>query len=118
MRATDLARRMVTEFGMSEKLGSVRYAGQQLQYLGGSVQDGSQISPETRQVIDSEVQRFVMEQYNRAQSLLKDHEAALATLAQELLKNETVSGNDVKEALANSADSAVVGAHVPEPVKA
>ncbi len=39
MRATDLARRMVTEFGMSDKLGSVRYAGQQLQYLGGSVED-------------------------------------------------------------------------------
>ncbi len=118
MRATDLARRMVTEFGMSEKLGSVRYAGQQLQYLGGAVQDNSQVSPETRQVIDSEVQRFVMEQYNRAQSLLKDHEAALGTLAQELLKKETVSENDVKEALANSADSAPVGAHVAEPVKA
>jgi cell division protease FtsH len=41
MRATELARRMVTEFGMSEKLGSVRYAGQQLQYLEGSVEDNS-----------------------------------------------------------------------------
>jgi len=102
MRATDLARRMVTEFGMSEKLGSVRYAGQQLQYLGGSVEDNSQISPETRQVIDTEVQRFVTEQYVRAQALLKDHLAALKTLAQQLLKQETVSGSDVKEALGKS----------------
>ena len=102
MRATDLARRMVTEFGMSDKLGSVRYAGQQLQYLGGSIEDNSQISPETRQVIDSEVQRLVTEQYDRARSLLKEHHAALATLAQELLKQETVSGSAVKEALANS----------------
>jgi cell division protease FtsH len=100
-RATELARRMVTEYGMSEKLGSVRYAGQQLQYLGGSVEDSSQISPETRQVIDTEVQRLVTEQYERAQSLLKDHHAALETLAQQLLKQETVSGSVVKEALEN-----------------
>jgi cell division protease FtsH len=99
MRATDLARRMVTEFGMSEKLGSVRYAGQQLQYLGGSVEDNSQLSPETRQVIDSEVQLIVTEQYTRAQALLKEHQAAHKALAQQLLKQETVSGNDVKEAL-------------------
>jgi cell division protease FtsH len=102
MRATELARRMVTEYGMSEKLGSVRYAGQQLQYLGGSIEDSSQISPETRQVIDSEVQRLVTEQYERAQALLKDHHAALETLAQQLLKQETVSGSVVKEALENS----------------
>ncbi len=102
MRATDLARRMVTEFGMSEKLGSVRYAGQQLQYLGQSVEDNSQISPETREVIDGEVQRLVTEQYERAQALLKSHLTALTTLAQELLKQETVTGNDVKEALGKS----------------
>jgi cell division protease FtsH len=100
-RATDLARRMVTEFGMSEKLGSVRYAGQQLQYLGGSVEDNSQLSPETRQVIDGEVQRLVTEQYERAQALLKEHRPAHKTLAQQLLKQETVSGIDVKEALGN-----------------
>jgi len=103
MHATELARRMVTEFGMSDKLGSVRYAGQQLQYLGGSVEDNSEISPETRQVIDEEIQRFVTEQYERAQSLLKDHRAALNTLAQQLLKQETVSGTFVKEALKNGA---------------
>jgi cell division protease FtsH len=101
MRATELARRMATEFGMSEKLGSVRYAGQQLQYLGGSVEDNSQLSPETRQVIDGEVQRLVTEQYDRAQALLKDHHAALKTLAQQLLEQETVSGSVVKEALEN-----------------
>src|SRR5271157_882682 len=116
MRATELARRMVTEFGMSEKLGSVRYAGQQLQYLGGSVEDNSQISPETRQVIDGEVKRLVTEQYERAQALLRDHHAALKTLAQQLLKQETVSGNVVKKALENgpSPESPADGAH-PHP---
>jgi cell division protease FtsH len=102
MRATELARRMVTEFGMSEKLGSVRYAGQQLQYLGGSVEDNSQLSPETRQVIDSEVRLIVTEQYTRAQALLKEHQAAHKTLAQQLLKQETVNGSEVKAALENS----------------
>jgi cell division protease FtsH len=108
MRATELARRMVTEFGMSDKLGSVRYAGQQLQYLGGAVEDNSQISPETRQVIDGEVQSFVTEQYQRAQELLKSHQPALKTLAQQLLKQETVSGSAVKEALENSLSLSIV----------
>ncbi len=105
MRATQLARRMVTEFGMSDKLGSVRYAGQQLQYLGGSVEDNSQISPETRQVIDGEVQRLVTEQYKRAQELLQTHHPALKALAQRLLEQETVSGSVVKEALKDSPGS-------------
>jgi cell division protease FtsH len=115
MRATDLARRMVGEFGMSDKLGSVRYTGQQLQYLGGSAEDYSQISPETRYVIDGEVQRIVTEQYDRARSLLKDHRAALATLAKQLLRQETVSGNAVKEALSNESGQApaAMGAAAP-----
>jgi cell division protease FtsH len=103
MKASELARRMVTEFGMSEKLGSVRYAGQQLQYLGKSVEDNSPISPETREIIDREVQRLVTEQYDRAQELLKKHEAALKTLAQNLLEKETVDGSAIKKALADSA---------------
>jgi cell division protease FtsH len=116
MRATDLARRMVTEFGMSDKLGSVRYAGQQLQYLGTSVEDNSQISPETRQVIDGEVQRLVTEQYKRAQELLKTHHPALKILAQQLLKQETVRGSAVKEALENSPSPgpAADGTHAEE----
>ncbi len=48
-KATELVRRMITEFGMSDKLGSVRYAGPQLQYLGGVMQDNSQISPHTQE---------------------------------------------------------------------
>ncbi len=118
MRATGLARRMVTEFGMSEKLGSVRYAGQQLQYLGGSVEDNSQISPETREVIDTEVQRIVTEQYLRAQALLKDHHAAHDTLAQQLLKQETVSGSDVKRALDNNPGTGSPADAAPAPGRA
>ncbi|HYM28186.1 MAG TPA: ATP-dependent zinc metalloprotease FtsH, partial [Steroidobacteraceae bacterium] len=89
-RATELARQMVTQFGMSAALGSVRYAGQQLAYLGGSAEDNSNISPQTREVIDEEVKRLITTQYERGQHLLTEHRAALETLAQQLLKQETV----------------------------
>ena len=104
-KATDLARRMITEFGMSEKLGSVRYAGQQLQYLGGSVEDNSQLSPETRAAIDSETHRIVTEQYERAQAFLRKHRAALEKLSKELLKEETLDGSAVGEALRSTPES-------------
>ncbi len=99
MRATELARRMVTEFGMSDKLGSVRYAGQQLQYLRGVGPEDGQASPHTREVIDAEVQRIITEQYERAQAMLQEHRAALEALTQQLLKQESVDGSAVKEAL-------------------
>ncbi len=107
-KATELARRMITEFGMSKKLGSVRYAGQQLQYLGGMAQDNSQISPHTREIIDSEVQALVTKQYDNAQALLHEHRAALETLATELLKSETLDGSAVAEALKTEAEAAPV----------
>ncbi len=99
-RATELARRMVTEFGMSDLLGSVRYAGQQMQYLGGAIEDSSNVSPKTRETIDAEVQRIVTGQYERAQGLLQEHRPALERLTAQLLKCETVDGAAVKAALA------------------
>ncbi len=98
-KATELVRRMVSEFGMSAKLGSVRYAGQQLQYLGGVMQDNSQISPRTREIIDAEVQSIITEQFERAQNLLKEHRGPLETLAKELLEHETLDGSAVQAAL-------------------
>ena len=90
---------MVTEFGMSEKLGAVRYATQQYQFLEGAEATAA-ASPETLKVIDEEVQRITAEQYERAQQLLSEHRAALERLAQQLLETETVDGAAVKEALA------------------
>ena len=104
-RATELARRMVTEFGMSERLGAVRYAGQGLQYLDGAVQDNNQISPETRQIIDEEVQRIIGEQSERAQRLLRGRRSALNSLAADLLEHESVDGAAVKRALEELAQT-------------
>jgi cell division protease FtsH len=98
-KATELVHRMITEFGMSEKLGSVRYAGQQLQYMGGMVQDNSQLSPSTQEIIDTEVRTLVTKQYERAQTLLREHRGALESLAKELLEHETLDGGAVQDAL-------------------
>ena len=105
-RATELARRMVTEFGMSEKLGSVRYAGQQLQYLGGAVDKGVDSSSETRETIDAEVRRIIGEQTARADSLLAAHGDVLTALATRLLEVESLDGAEVRDALAISERSA------------
>jgi cell division protease FtsH len=106
-RATELARRMVTEFGMSEKLGSVRYAGQRLQYLGGTVEEGSDTSAATRETIEAEVRRIVREQSERATALLAAHRNALGRLSAELLKAESLDGSAVREALAAPEPAAV-----------
>jgi len=101
-RATELARRMVTEFGMSEKLGSVRYAGAQLQYLSGVTRDNGQISPETQQIIDSEILGLINSQYVRAKALILEHLPAIHTLAKKLLEVENLDGAAVREALGQS----------------
>jgi cell division protease FtsH len=110
-RASQLARRMVTEFGMSEKLGVVRYATQQYQFLESSESSAS-ASPETLKRIDEEVQRITTEQYERAQQLLKEHSIALEALTQQLLLTETVNGEAVKQSLASEKAS------INEPVAA
>jgi len=109
-RATDLARRMVSEFGMSEKLGSVRYAGQRLQYMGGAVDQNGDSSAETRQTIDAEVRRIVGEQSARAEALLTARRDALGRLAAELLKSESLDGAAVRAELAEPGQIATAPA--------
>jgi cell division protease FtsH len=101
-RATQLARRMVTEFGMSEKLGSVRYAGQRLQYLGNAVAESSDASAATHETIDVEVRRIVGEQFERATTLVAAHRDALSQLSTELLKAESLDGSAVRAALSSA----------------
>jgi cell division protease FtsH len=111
-RATELARRMVTEYGMSERLGSVRYAGQQLRYLAGAISEDSQLSPQTRDAIDGEVQRLIGAQYARAQQLLGAHRPVLEELATQLLAKETLDGAVVRQVLTALGAPAVAGAPV------
>jgi cell division protease FtsH len=99
-RATQLAWRMVTEFGMSEKLGAVRYAGSRMKYLGTTLDDGSDTSVATREMIDAEVRRIVGEQFERATGLLAAHRDALSRLSADLMDAESLDGSAVREVLA------------------
>jgi cell division protease FtsH len=95
-RATEVARRMVTEFGMTEKLGPVRYstpAG--MAYLGLSSSVREDLSPETATMIDQELRRLVEEAQTRATSLLNENESALHEIAEILIEKEVIRGEDI-----------------------
>jgi cell division protease FtsH len=96
-RATDLARRMVTEFGMTEALGPVRYAAETGSlYLGTSVGLRQTLSPETVAAIDGEIRRLVEEAQDLALSLLGTHKAALVEIAEVLQAHEVISGEEIE----------------------
>jgi cell division protease FtsH len=99
--ATQLAVRMVREFGLSPALGPVGYSDQGSQYLGGPVQDGLRrpFSEETQRVVDQEVSRLLREAEERAVTMLNDHRDQLDWLAARLIENETVDGSVVLEVL-------------------
>jgi cell division protease FtsH len=96
-QATGMARRMVTEFGMSEKLGRVRYNdNEQELFLGHSVTQTRGVSEATAQLIDSEVRRLIEEAEIHARRILIDHIDDLHRVAQALLEYETLSGDEVR----------------------
>jgi len=95
-RATEFARRMVTEFGMTEALGPVRYvADGSMGYLGQQAMLRQELSPETATLIDREIRRLVDEAQETALDLLRKHEAALHAIAARLQEQEVISGEDV-----------------------
>ncbi len=99
-QATELARRMVTEWGMSEKLGRLRYTDNQEEvFLGHSVTQQKSVSDATARIIDEEVRRIVEEAEARARTILADHRDDLEKVANALLEYETLSGDEVRALL-------------------
>ena len=95
--ATDMARRMVTEWGLSEKLGPLMYgANQEEVFLGHSVAQQKNVSDSTAQLIDQEVRRFVEEGEATARKILEEHLDQLHRVAKGLLEYETLSGDEIK----------------------
>ncbi len=85
-----MARRMVTEWGMSDKLGFLAYnADEQEVFLGRSVSQQKNVSDATASIIDAETRRIVDEAYDEAMKILKKHDDELERLAQGLLEYET-----------------------------
>jgi cell division protease FtsH len=104
-RATDLARRMVTEYGMSPRLGPVRLAAdpQQGMYLGGMQGLDARISPQSAAQVDSETRRIVESAVGQAGQALETHKEALHELARRLIEEETLEGAELEEILAETA---------------
>jgi cell division protease FtsH len=99
--ATQLARDMVTRWGMSDALGPLQYADPDEEvFLGYSVNRTRQMSNETAQAIDKEIRRVVEDGYERAKTVLDEHRHELEALAQALLEYETLSGDEIKKVLA------------------
>ncbi len=96
--ATGLARKMVTQWGMSDKLGPLQYSpNEQEVFLGHSVSQQKNVSDETAKLIDEEVRRFVDEANDRATKILTDHNDQLEAIAQALLEYETLSGEELQD---------------------
>jgi cell division protease FtsH len=99
-QATQLARHMVTEWGMSDKLGRLRYTDDDEQvFLGGSIAQSRNVSDDTAMLIDSEVRRIVEESEEQACQTLSSAMDALHAVAEVLLDYETLSGDEVQQIL-------------------
>jgi cell division protease FtsH len=119
-RATELARRMVCEWGMSEAMGPLTFGKKEEQiFLGREIAQHQDYSEDTALKIDHEVKRFVTDNYERARGVLTQHKASLEKVAAELLVREVLDGEQVRrivsglplEELKTTAPSGPVSSH-------
>ncbi|CAN7179587.1 ATP-dependent zinc metalloprotease FtsH [Rhizobium sp. LjRoot254] len=96
--ATSLARSMVMEWGMSEKLGRVRYrSNEQEVFLGHSVSQSTNISDETAKIIDEEVRRLIEQGEQSARNIITENREQFIAVAEALLEFETLTGDELRE---------------------
>lgn len=99
-QATSMARRMVMQFGMSEKLGHITLGKREgLVFLGRDLMEEKNYSEQTARLIDEEVRTIIDEGYAKAKNLLKENQEKLNTLKNALLEKEVLSGEEVKRLL-------------------
>ncbi len=100
-RATEIARNMVTKWGLSEKLGPLVYSEEEGEvFLGHSVTQHKQVSDETAHLIDEEVRSIIDRNYKRAEKILKDNTEKLHLMAEALMKYETIDTEQIKDIMA------------------
>ena len=98
--ATNIARKMVTEWGMSDKLGPLAYGeNEQEIFLGHSVTQKKNVSENTAQEIDKEIRKIIDEAYKGARSIIKKNINQLHKLAKGLLQHETLTGEEIKDVI-------------------
>jgi cell division protease FtsH len=100
-RATDLARNMVTKWGLSEKLGPLAYSEDEGEvFLGRSVTQHKHMSDETAHAIDEEIRSFIDQNYERAKQILVDNMDRLHLMAEALIKYETIDTDQINDIMA------------------
>ena len=113
--ATNLARSMVTEWGMSEKLGPVLYAENTGEvFLGKSVTQSRNMSEETARLVDAEIKNLVVNAHAQATQLLKEHEKEWEALASALIEYETLTGEEIQDVIAGRPVDKSAESPVPE----
>ena len=95
VRGTEIARRMVREWGMSDRIGPMAWGSQGAVFLGEDLVHTRDYSDETARVIDEEVERILRGQEERTRKLLTEHRAGLDAVARALLERETIDGDTV-----------------------
>ena len=109
-RATEIARKMVCEWGMSERLGPLNFGKKEEHiFLGKEMAHPREISEETAREIDEEVKNIVNENYERARKLLSENMETLHKLANTLLEKEVITGEEI--------DKIIFGDHIPPGIK-
>src|SRR5437867_12593682 len=99
-KATELARKMVCEFGMSD-LGPLTYGKKEEQiFLGREIAQHQDYSEDTAIKIDQEVKRIVMEQYNRARQIIMENREAMVRLGEALLERESLDAIEIRRIVA------------------
>ncbi len=97
-RATQLARDMVTRYGMSETLGPMVYAENEGEvFLGRSITKTTHVSEQTMQKVDGEIRRIIDEQYSLARKLIEDNQDKMHAMAQALLEWETIDADQIED---------------------
>lgn len=100
-RATELARNMVTRWGLSDRMGPLAYGEEEGEvFLGHSVTQHKNISDETAHAIDEEVRSFIDRNYQRANTILEENKDILHSMAQALIKYETIDAHQIDELMA------------------
>ncbi len=92
---TELARKMVREWGMSDRIGPMAWGSQGMVFLGEDLMHSRDYSENTQRVIDEEVERILREQEQRATDLMIEHKAGLEAVAKALLQKENIDGTEV-----------------------
>jgi len=97
-RATDIARNMVTKWGLSDRMGPLAYGEDEGEvFLGRSVTQHKALSDDTAHAIDEEVRAFIDRNYDRARQILEDHTDKLHAMADALMKFETIDSDQIRD---------------------